>query len=81
MHLLKLIEQFQLLQKKKTETIEKKNELRQKQKFFFHFAVVFDDFNRVKIFQDIKYIFKDYLSQLVIWFKKYYQNKNINKFT
>lgn len=36
--------------------------------------------NGVEIFQDMKYIFEDHLSHLVIWFQKYFQNKNIDKF-
>jgi zinc finger BED domain-containing protein 5/7/8/9 len=36
--------------------------------------------NGVEISQDMKSIFEDHLSQLVIWFEKYFQNGNIDKF-
>jgi len=37
--------------------------------------------NEVEISQDMKSIFVDHLSQLVIWFEKYFQNENIDKFS
>ncbi|KAL4126012.1 hypothetical protein QTP88_010244 [Uroleucon formosanum] len=37
--------------------------------------------NGVEITQDMKSIFVDHLSQLVIWFEKYFQNENIDKFS
>lgn len=36
--------------------------------------------NRIEISQNMKSIFEDHLLQLVIWFEKYFQNKNIDKF-
>jgi hypothetical protein len=36
--------------------------------------------NRVEISQDMKSIFEDHLSQLVIWFEKYFINEDTDKF-
>ncbi|KAL4153497.1 hypothetical protein QTP88_001330 [Uroleucon formosanum] len=36
--------------------------------------------NTVEISQDMKSIFEDHLSQLVVWFEKYFKNEDIDKF-
>jgi len=36
--------------------------------------------NRVEISQDMKSIFEDHLSQLVIWLEKYFKNEGTDKF-
>jgi len=36
--------------------------------------------NRVETSHDMKSIFEDHLSQLVIWFEKYFKNEDTDKF-
>jgi hypothetical protein len=36
--------------------------------------------NELDLSQDIKTMFEGHLSQLIIWFEKYFQNENFDKF-
>lgn len=40
----------------------------------------FLNFNGVDISENMKSVFENHLSQLDIWFEKYFQNENISKF-
>jgi hypothetical protein len=47
---------------------------------FFLILQQFLPSNELDISQDIKTMFEGHLSQLIIWFEKYFQNENFDKF-
>ncbi|XP_050522096.1 zinc finger BED domain-containing protein 5-like [Daktulosphaira vitifoliae] len=79
MHLLKSMEKISAFIKKLKLWRRKMNEGTSKDSFLT--LQQFLTSNGVKISQDMKSIFVDHLSQLVIWFEKYFQNENIDKFS
>lgn len=79
MHLLKSMEKISAFIKKLKLWRRKMNEGTSKDSFLT--LQQFLTSNGVEITQDMKSIFVDHLSQLVIWFEKYFQNENIDKFS
>lgn len=79
MHLLKSMEKISAFIKKLKLWRRKMNEGTSKDSFLT--LQQFLTSNGVEISQDMKSIFVDHLSQLVIWFEKYFQNENIDKFS
>jgi zinc finger BED domain-containing protein 5/7/8/9 len=79
MHLLKSMEKISAFIKKLKLWRRKMNEDTSKDSFLT--LQQFSTSNGVEISQDMKSIFVDHLSQLVIWFEKYFQNENIDKFS
>lgn len=63
---------------KKITTMEKKNENRRHR--FFLLLQQFVTSNVINFSRDIKYLFGEHLRQFVDWFKKYFQEDNIDKF-